>query len=154
MSLKLGSESGVVKIGNGIENAISIDATGKASFDHAPVVPAASASGEVVNFDQVIGLGQTWQDVIANRAFGVTYTNTTGKPIMVAARFSDGNNGALAYLHIWAFVDGLPVCSNGAGSITSTAGFTVTFIVPNGSNYSVIKDSNVVGALSIWSELR
>ena len=30
-----------------------------------------------------IGVGQTWTDVTASRAFSVTYTNTTGKPIKI-----------------------------------------------------------------------
>jgi hypothetical protein len=32
-----------------------------------------------------IGNGQTWQDVTASRAMGTTYTNSTGKPIMLVA---------------------------------------------------------------------
>jgi hypothetical protein len=29
------------------------------------------------------GVGQTWQDLTSSRASGVTYTNTTGKPIQI-----------------------------------------------------------------------
>ncbi len=35
-----------------------------------------------------IGIGQTWQDLTASRTIGVTYTNTTGKPIFVALYIS------------------------------------------------------------------
>lgn len=31
-----------------------------------------------------IGVGQTWQDVTVSRVAGTTYTNSTGKPIMIA----------------------------------------------------------------------
>ncbi len=30
-----------------------------------------------------LGVGQTWQDVTSSRSSGVTYTNTTGKPIQI-----------------------------------------------------------------------
>ena len=56
-------------------------------------VANATAAGQAVNYDQVIGVGQTWQDVTASRALGVTYTNTTGKPIHVIAGIFSTNVG-------------------------------------------------------------
>jgi hypothetical protein len=34
-------------------------------------------------FNESFGVGQTWQDLTSSRASGVTYTNTTGKPIQI-----------------------------------------------------------------------
>ena len=51
-----------------------------------------AAQGKVLN-DQAFGVGQTWQDVTASRAKGVTYTNSTGKTIqlLINASFDTGS---------------------------------------------------------------
>ena len=41
-----------------------------------------AAQGKVLA-DQAFGVGQTWQNLTSSRASGVTYTNTTGKPIQI-----------------------------------------------------------------------
>jgi hypothetical protein len=68
-----------------------------------------------------IGEGQTWQTV--SRTGGVTYTNSTGKSIMVSLY-------GLGTLQL--FVNGLQV----AVSTVNNAGNSITGIVPNGSTYS------------------
>ncbi len=87
-----------------------------------------------------IGVGQTWQDVSASRTAGVTYTNSTGKPIMVATRttatsadFSITVSGVVAAL-----------CSN-----ASTTRIFLSTIVPNGATYVVSGYQ-----AGFWSELR
>ena len=78
-----------------------------------------------------MGLGQTWQNVTASRVAGVTYTNTTGKPIMlcVIANFTTaGGNFSIT-------VSENPIVEstiNGDGAAKSTN----TVIVPNNSTYS------------------
>jgi len=42
----------------------------------------------------LLGVGQTWQNVTASRAFGTTYTNSTGKPIEVVIAFAFPGAGA------------------------------------------------------------
>ena len=96
-----------------------------------------------------IGVGQTWQNVTASRAFGVTYTNSTGKPIFISV-YGGGapNHGTIEML-----IDGIKIGQQGVNSVAS-AGMhaTMTAIVPNGSTYRV---NNVLGAsLYIWAELR
>ena len=86
-----------------------------------------------------IGVGQTWQNVIASRVQNVNYTNTTGKPIMVFITIASGATDANAVQ-----VDGISV-----GVESSAAGSQNTFIVPNGSVYIVNN-----AAVAIWSELR
>ena len=74
-------------------------------------------------------LGQTWQDVTASRSFGVTYTNTTGKPIFVALRNGVSGTG-YAYIYVNEMAVSLAGTTDGAGiPITSYA------IVPNNSTY-------------------
>ncbi len=77
--------------------------------------------------------GQTWQDVKASRSVGVTYTNTTGRPIMV----SIDNSGESV------IVDGLQLVLSGP--------YGVQFIVPAGSTYSVPAGG---GGIDRWVELR
>ena len=57
------------------------------------------------NFDTGLGLGvgQTWQDLSGSRSTGVTYTNTTGKPIMVSLSMLYSAAGA----NLQTFVDGV-----------------------------------------------
>jgi hypothetical protein len=86
-----------------------------------------------------IGIGQTWQDVKSSRATGTTYTNSTGKPIMVS--ISQGSTGQQnIYINGNQFAQ-LNQVSNTSG------GFT--FIVPDGNTYRI--DTNLP---SWWWELR
>jgi hypothetical protein len=110
-------------------------------FTSSPIVPAGSGAGEVANVDQVIGVNQTWQDVTASRSAGVTYTNTTGKPIEVSIYASSDNS-----INISLQVDD-------AIAFKSINGFigNVRAIIPNGSTYALI---NGTGNLFNWNELR
>ena len=89
----------------------------------------------------VIGIGQSWQNVTAQRASNVTYTNTTGRPIQV---FIQSHN-----LHqSGSFViNGIPFQFAFGGDLYQ-AGQNVSFIVPAGNTYSVDLP------FSMWLELR
>jgi hypothetical protein len=89
-----------------------------------------------------LGLGQTWQDVRASRAANTTYTNTTGKPIMVTLSQGTHLNTTFTYT-----VSGQTVTWSHSGSTTAIAD-TVSFIVPNGATYS----SSALN--TSWLELR
>jgi hypothetical protein len=103
-------------------------------------VTNATATGQAVNYDQVLGVGQTWQDVTASRTAGVTYTNTTGKPIVVVFEGSNSTSGRKIYLNGFAVVS------------LSTAGVNQSYvlIVPNGYTY---KRDDFTTYVSTW-ELR
>lgn len=93
-----------------------------------------------------LGVGQTWQNVSASRALGVTYTNTTSKPIVVSIT-ATAQNYCILYLTINSVVLG-PSWSGGAGySQTPTIGG----IVPAGQTYSA-EATNC--PLHAWNELR
>ena len=92
-----------------------------------------------------LGVGQTWQDVTASRSAGVTYTNTTGKPIEVSMACHSITNEDL-----YLFIDGLLVQKL---NIYNTSGF-VSAVVPNNSTYRLSKGSTG-GLLGLtWFELR
>lgn len=96
-----------------------------------------------------LGVGQTWQNLTSSRSLGTTYTNNTGKPIMVNVNCTGQPNHCRMRLR----VDNVVVGEGGVTSLASGAMYpTVSAIVPNGSTY---KAENVLGAsLQNWAELR
>ncbi len=97
--------------------------------------------------NSVLGLGQTWQDVTASRVVGTTYTNTTGKPILVQVSIDITTTG------LWrATVAGVIVSDVKANSSYQDY-VNFSFIVSNGSTYSVTQLSGAYAAM-IWVELR
>jgi hypothetical protein len=90
-----------------------------------------------------IGVGQTWQNVTASRSINTTYTNTTGRPIMVSVRSSvDDGYSQLT-------VDGVVLAISGNTVGTGNNQHTVCAIVPNGASYSYSGS-----AIALWAELR
>jgi hypothetical protein len=108
-----------------------------------------TGSGHVLGTDWVVfgglGVGQTWQDVTASRAKATTYTNSTGKPIMVNITLNNGASGSSSIT-----VNGL---GNVAQTNTTTAGqiITMSTIVPNGQTYIGV---SATGSVTTWMELR
>jgi hypothetical protein len=79
---------------------------------------------------------QTWQALSGSRSTGVTYTNSTGLPIMVCIS-TGGGQGDLS-------VNGINLARfDGSGYQTGSA------IVPNGNTYSLSG-----GSIVFWAELR
>jgi len=96
-----------------------------------------------------LGYSQTWQNVSASRATNITYTNTTGKPILVKVAINDVSNER--YL---SFVGGLNI--SGDTMRDRDAGYksfrvTTTLLVPDGATYKIGEASLNV---EIWVELR
>jgi hypothetical protein len=87
--------------------------------------------------NNAIGVGQTWQDMSASRDWNVTYTNTTGRPIVV---FTKGINSSDSHLLVddVAFDWAMNSAELGAGII----------IVPTGSTYKALS------VIAVWMELR
>jgi hypothetical protein len=97
------------------------------------------SSSPVATESQVIGVGQTWQDVTASRASRVTYTNTTGKTIALSIFAYNGNSVS---------VDGVGITTFNIGNAGATASHFA--IVPNNSTYEFSAYSGIRG----WYELR
>jgi hypothetical protein len=115
---------------NDVENNAS-DAT------HLSISSTKSASPEWTKGIS-LGWGQAWQNMAGSRSSGVTYTNTTGKPILVLITLNSGS-GTMS-----PAVQGV-----GMGSITANnSGGSSSFIVPNGATYTVS------GSFSTWVEFR
>ena len=101
--------------------------------------------GKVLN-DQAFGIGQTWQNLTSSRALGVTYTNSTGKPIQVSVCVSHAER-VVSTLSVSGVV-----VSRVRQDVNAATGYqdsTHTTIIPNGATYSASG-----GTLIFWSELR
>ena len=116
------------------------------TFSSSPIVPTATTSGQAVNFSQVLGVGQTWQDVTASRALGVTYTNSTGKPIMVSVEIGSTTDVTCAIK-----VNNIYVAYQIIRSPYSNNNNTYA-IVPAGATY--LAEGYGAGLYHQWRELR
>lgn len=99
-----------------------------------------------------LGVGQTWQDMTASRSSGVTYTNTTGRPITVSLGVNCSASG-VAYTYV--YINGLNMnyVGQGSGASPNTLYSSIaTFIVPAGNTYSIATTGNLTVAK--WMELR
>lgn len=93
-----------------------------------------------------IGWNQTWQDLTASRALATTYTNSTGRPIMVVIT-TEGTTTGIALT-----VNGVVIQRQRSQISSGTTNASVSAIIPSGATYSA---ANIVsGTLSLWSELR
>lgn len=90
-----------------------------------------------------LGVDQTWQNLIGSRSVGVSYTNTTGKPISVSV-VPTATSLATSSLT----VGGVVVASLTFGSATVKS--PLTAIVPNGAVYTF----NSTTTIDSWAELR
>lgn len=93
-----------------------------------------------------LGYGQTWQSFTtgSQRVSGTTYTNTTGKPIMVSV-VSTGGGGLQTDLTISSLLVSRTTIGGGGVNYASATG-----IVPPGATYS----GTFNGSSSTWFELR
>ena len=110
------------------------------------VLDLPAVSGTVGLTSQLIGLSQTTQNLLASRALNVTYTNSTGKPIVVYVSVANSVSSPLMLNQI----DGVTIY--GAASPTANTWFSMTLIVPIGSTYLV--NMNGTPTLQYWVETR
>lgn len=90
-----------------------------------------------------VGYNQTWTNVTSSRANGTSYTNSTGRPIMVAiSAYSSGANGSVSVGGVTIF--------NSLGRSTYFNYLPINFIVPSGASYS----TSGLDSIALWVELR
>lgn len=103
-------------------------------------VLTADGSGGSAFTHASLGTGQTWQAV--TRTAGTTYTNSTGKPIMLKILITTSTNYVLGSTTV-SINSGSAITVAGCGG--ATVGQTIAcgeIIIPNGSSY-VFTDSNL-----------
>jgi hypothetical protein len=107
-----------------------------------------TSNGNVWVSAGVIGVGQTWQ--LVTRTAGVTYTNDTGKPIMLVLSIAGGNR-MVGILSV-TFNGTVTVPVTGAGGYSTVQQDAVgSIIIPAGDTYSI---TNGIGISYTSHELR
>jgi hypothetical protein len=109
------------------------------------LLTTAGSGASLTSIDR-IGLGQTYTDVTASRAFATTYTNSTSAPIFVSMQPGTqvGSSFELTVAGNLAWV------SNATASDT---GNNPVGIVPAGATYLITKTAGTATIVS-WRELR
>lgn len=132
------AKAGIVKLKNSITGSLS-DTT-----------VSEKAAKEYMDKNASIGIGQTWQDVTAQRQIGVTYTNTTGRPIALSVTLQSGGLGGTADIKL--SVNGQIVYLQYVGGMNATPSLGAFWILQAGDTYSLTAQSS--GNIVKWLELR
>lgn len=112
-------------------------------------VPASAGNNtSVATLGDTLGVGQTWQDVTASRALGTTYTNSTGKPIMVSV--GSHTSAGIYQMTLIATINGVAVKFSQSSDSTGNTSVGGVVIVPNGATYNITSGYT----LTYWNELR
>lgn len=138
------TEAGIVKLKNSITGSLADTAVSE------------KAAKEYMDKNASIGIGQTWQEVTSERHTGVTYTNTTGRPIFISVYMNSNSQGGASIVEI--FVDDKLISGQYAGRMGGiTVYLSACAIVPPGSTYSAKTSRTLDGSYqdaSKWLELR
>ena len=132
------------------------------TFSSFPVTPSAAptatyqAANKKYVDDSAIGVGQSWQDVTGSRVGGTTYTNNTGKPIMVSvSHFASGSSintpGVTGYVGDVLVQRSALTTSGGAAG---TVGSSISILVPSGATYRILLTGTASNRSVTWAELR
>lgn len=87
-----------------------------------------------------LGVGQTWKDVLAERALDTTYYNATGKPILVRIGVSFTGGSSRLWVDSFSFIGTAPI-----GPVIIPPGSSYKF-----DTYGLVTDRTV---LRSWQEL-
>lgn len=100
--------------------------------------------GQALAALQSIGYGQTYQNLVGSRIIGITYYNTTSRPIFVyIVGFGSASPGPIEGL-----VNGLTIRS---ATVSSGFNANLSFLVPIGGSYSITAGAS---SIQFWNELR
>lgn len=107
------------------------------------------AVSDFMDANKGIGVGQTWQDVLAQRKGEVLYTNTTGRPIMVSIT-ADSSSPAINRVALYVGDVRVARFENVNGLATQLCA-----IVPDKKTYQLKSEINVsIISIMDWAELR
>ena len=141
--------NGTMTVGNGSISGLSVGGLPTGVINSTNITDATIAQGDLDTTIIPIGAGQTWTNVASSRALGTTYTNSTGRPIVVAVQ-QQSTGGPTG------FSGGFTINSVGMPapySYSPNAGYAsaVFYIVPNGATYACATSATSLG---LWYELR
>ena len=128
-------------------DVLTIDSSGNLTVpNNLTVTGSITGDGSGLTSLPSLGIGQTWTGVAGSRSTGVTYTNSTGKPIAVAISYTNSTASTVQGLTI----NGKAVYAAGA-EVGNGSGFCL--IVPNGATYIWLTNGGTSTIVS-WDELR
>lgn len=138
-----------VASGAGVNPAISSQAQAEAGSDNATMMTPLRVEQHMVG--NILGWGQTWQDLSGSRTHTTSYQNTTTRPIGISAALENGDN------HIFQIsTDNTNWVT--AASFTRDVGGTrpmnVNLVVPSGHYYRWSLSTTNSPVIRAWSELR
>lgn len=125
-----------------VEGALLSHGSASLTFKAAP----SAAADDVVVQSQTFGVGQTLQDVTASRSIGTTYTNSTGKPIVIYV----STTGTTTSSGIVGRLNGADAAYSTRDGSTGT--LVLNMVVPAGVTYLVQNINSITG--TVWRELR
>lgn len=134
-----------ITAGTGISVADGNGVSGNPTITNTGVTSVNGSTGAVTVGS--VGVGQTWQN--PSRSLNTSYTNSTGKPIMVTCSVRAQSSGNQAT----AIVDGVTILNSytiDCCGIPQISFFPLSFIVPAGSTYQINGNSG----FTVWAELR
>jgi hypothetical protein len=91
-----------------------------------------------------IGVGQTWQDLSGSRSAGITYTNSTGKPINLFLVIRDGGSSGFTFS-----IDGISLTYRNLANLQNES---ISLVIPNGVQYGNLQLNG--NNIRHWLELR
>jgi hypothetical protein len=102
-----------------------------------------------------IGVAQSWHDVTNSRGKAVTYTNNTGRPIMVniSVELNGWLQGDYDNMMYYFVVDGIDIAQVGCSGSSGAPYSYMSGIVPAGSTYAARSEGKVLH-IKKWAELR
>lgn len=98
----------------------------------------------------IFGVGQTWENMLTNRALGIIYTNTTSRPIFINA---GGFVSSVWPTSVEVSVDGNRAAVASVVLQGDEVWGVISAVVPPGSEYQV-RITQGAATLSFWAELR
>ena len=140
--------NGTMTVGNGSISGLSVGGLPSGVINSTNIADATIAQGDLDTSIIPLGAGQTWQSVTGSRAIGTTYTNTTGRTIMVIVSGTGGGANGL-----WGVTINSAISYYTPSTYTTGVWTACEFIVPAGQTYALSQQGSNV-TLSNWSELR
>jgi hypothetical protein len=138
-----------ITAGTGITVTNGDGVAGNPTIANAGVTSVNGSAGAVTVVS--LGVSQTWQNVLSSRAAGTTYTNSTGRVIMVAITPYQVN-AAQSQLSVDGVVVARQRASIGGGPNVNLETQLVA-VVPAGSTY-LFEYLSGTTSISVWAELR
>jgi hypothetical protein len=117
-------------------------------------VAAPTAAAHALNLGHSIGAGATsLSSVTGSRTFGVIYTNSTSRPLLVMIYVGTGSGNGSQTTGCYFYVNGVQVGGSYTGTLVgSEISSMIVAVVPPGGDYELLQEGLNVATISNWTE--